>query len=107
MVGNRGPRTAVTVQLRVMVYPQGQVEYVAGQVNSARFKYLVGKQAGLVPSLAQKLEGKPIANSALIQAKVGVMTKEEGQRYAAGFVRTLQVICGNQAQVSLIDQVIK
>ena len=78
-----------------------------GLANSARFKYLLGKQAGIKPALAQKLIVKPVPNSALLEASVGVLSKEEGRRYSDAFVQTLQALCGNQAQLALADQSIR
>jgi hypothetical protein len=104
MVGNSGSHPAVTVTLRISVSPQDQSGFVAAQANSARFKYLLGKQAGVTPTLAQKLSVKPIPNSSILEAKVGVLTKEEGQRYATAFVELLQALCGKQVQIVLIEE---
>ena len=46
-------RAAVAVTLRITVAPGEQVEFVTGRGNSAQFKYLVGKQSGVKPVLAQ------------------------------------------------------
>ncbi len=97
----------VTVTLRISVAPQAQAAFVAGQASSARFKYLAGKQAGVKPVLAQRLSVRTVPNSALLEAKVGVLTKDEGQRYAAGFAETLQLLCGNQAQVAVVQQSVR
>ncbi len=86
----------VTVLLRVAVTPGEQVEFVTGQANSARFKYLVGKQSGVKPGLAQRLSAKPVPNSAQVEARVGVLTKEEGRRYAGVFVETLRLFAANR-----------
>lgn len=102
----RSPPT-VTVTLRVAVSPREQSAFVTGQANSARFKYLVGKQAGVKPVLAQKLSIKPVPNSSLVEAQVGVQTKDQGQRYAQVFVGTLQELCGSQAQLTLAAQSIR
>jgi len=97
----------VAVTIRISVAPSGQTVFVAGQANSARFKYLVGKQANLKPTLAQKLSVKPIPNSSILEAKVGASTKEDAERYASGFVELLQVLCDKQAQITLIDKSIR
>ena len=97
----------VTVTLRLAVTPGEQVEFVSGQANSARFKYLVGKQSGVKPGLAQRLSVKPVPNSSLVEARVGVLTKEEGGRYAGVFVETLQALCGKRAQLELAEQSIR
>ncbi len=107
VAGRAAERPPVTVTLRVSVAPQNQTAFVAGQASSARFKYLVGKQAGVKPALAQKLSIKSVANSALLEAKVGVLTKDEAQRYVAGFAETLQLLCGSQARVAVVEQSVR
>ena len=98
---------AVSVTLRVAVTPAGQVDYVAGRGNSAQFRYLMGKQSGVKPVLAQKLVLKPVPNSSLVEARVSVLTKDEGRRYVEVFVPTLQDLCGRQAQVTLAEQSVR
>ncbi len=100
-------RPAVTVTLRIAVTPGEQVDFVTGQANTARFKYLVGKQSGVKPGLAQRLSLKPVPHSAFVEARIGVLTKDEGRRYAGAFVETLQALCGKQAQVALAEQSIR
>jgi hypothetical protein len=107
IVGKSRTRPPVTVTLRISVAPAEQSSFVAGEANSARFKYLLGKQAGVKPTLAQKLSVQPVPNSSLLEARVGVLTKDEGRRYAEAFVQTLQVLCGSQAQLALTDQSIR
>ena len=107
VVHKRRSGPAVTVILRIAVTPREQVEFVTGQANSARFKYLVGKQSGVKPGLAQRLSVKPVPNSSLVEARVGVLTKEEGGRYAGVFVKTLQALCGKQAQLVLAEPSIR
>ena len=97
----------LTVTLRIAVAPAEQLGFVAGEANSARFKYLVGKQAGVQPVLAQKLAVKPVPSSALLEGKVGVSTKDEADRYVAGFIANLQLVCGGQAKVALAEQSIR
>lgn len=97
----------VTVTLQISVAPSERSDFVVGQANSARFKYLMGKQAGVTPVLAQKLTVKPMRNSPHLEARICVQTKDEGQRYADVFVETLQYLCGGQAQVALADQSIR
>jgi hypothetical protein len=94
----------VTVKVRIAVAPKEQSGFVAGHLSSARFKYLVGKQAGVTPALAQRLLVKPVPNSALLEAQVRLMTKDEAQKYVAGFIETLQMVCGTQAEVALKEQ---
>jgi len=98
---------AVTVTLRIAVNPAEQVDFVTGRANSAQFKYLMGKQAGLKPALAQKLSLKPVPHSALLEAQIAVPTKDEGRRYAEVFVETLQDLCGGQAQLALAKQSVR
>ncbi len=100
-------RPGVTVTLRVAVSPGEQADFVTGQANSARFKYLVGKQAGVKPGLAQKLSIKMVPNSSLLEARIGVLTKDEGRRYAGVFVHTLQDLCGKQVRLVLAEQSIR
>jgi len=100
-------RPAVTVTLRIAVTPGEQVDFVTGRGNSAQFKYLVGKQSGVKPVLAQKLSLKPVPNSSFVEARIGVLTKDEGRRYAGVFVETLQDLCGKQAQLVLAEQSIR
>lgn len=97
-------RPPVTVTLRLAVDPPSQTAYVAGIANSARFKYVLGRQAGVKPALAQKLQAKVLANSPLVEARLGVLTKEEGQRCLEAFARTLQVLCGTQARITVIER---
>jgi hypothetical protein len=107
VVGKARSRPAVTVRLRISVTPREQSDFVTGQANSARFKYLIGKKAGVKPVLAQKLSVKSVPNSSLLEAQVGVLTKEEARRYVEAFVETLQWECGTGAQLALAEQTIR
>ena len=98
---------AVTVTLRIAVSPEAQVGFVTGRGSSAQFKYLMGKQSGVKPVLAQKLSLKAVPHSALVEARIAVPTRDEGQRYVAAFVQTLQDLCGGQAQLALADQSVR
>ena len=98
---------AVTVTLRIAVTPGEQVDFVTGRGNSAQFKYLVGKQSGVKPVLAQKLTLKPVPHSSLVEARIGVLTKDEGRRYVEAFLPTLQELCGKQVQLVLAEQSIR
>jgi hypothetical protein len=100
-------RPPVTVTLRIAVTPAKQVGFVTGRANSAQFKYLVGKQSGVKPVLAQKLSLQAVPQSALVEARVGVLTEDEGRRYVEAFLPTLQDLCGGQAQVSIAAQSIR
>lgn len=97
----------VIVTLRITVTPEDQVDFVTGRGNSAQFKYLVGKQSEVKPVLAQKLSVKPVPHSALVEARISVLTKDEGRRYVEAFVETLQDLCGKQAQLALTEQSIR
>jgi hypothetical protein len=107
IVHKNGSRPPVTLTLRIAVTPGEQVDFVTGRGNSAQFKYLVGKQAGVKPVLAQKLSLKPVPHSSLVEARIGVLTIDEGRRYAAAFVATLQDLCGKQVQLVLAEQSIR
>jgi len=99
--------TPVTVTLRITVSPLEQVGFVTGRANSAQFKYLVGKQSGVKPVLAQKLSLKPVPHSSLLEVRIGVLSKDEARRYVEVFVPTLQDLCGQQAQLTLAEQSIR
>jgi hypothetical protein len=98
---------AVTVTLRIAVTPGDQVDFVTGRANSAQFKYLMGKQSGVKPVLAQKLSLKPVPHSSLVEARIAVLTRDEGRRYVEVFVQTLQDLCGGQAQLTLAAQSVR
>ena len=98
---------AVTVTLRIAVGPANQVDFVTGRANSAQFKYLVGKQSGIKPVVAQKLVSKPVPNSALVEAQLTALTEEEARRYVEAFLPTLQDLCGQQVQLALASQSIR
>jgi hypothetical protein len=48
-----------------------------------------------------------VPNSALVEARVGVLTVDEGRRYVEAFLPTLQDLCGRQAQLTLAAQTIR
>lgn len=100
-------RLPVTVTLRVAVSPAEQVAFVTGRANSAQFKYLVGKQSGVKPVLAQKLTLKAVPQTSFVEAQISVLTQEEGRRYVAAFVPTLQDVCGQEAQLALAAQSVR
>ena len=106
-VNRNRSRPAVTVTLRIAVTPGEQSDFVIAQANSARFKYLAGKKSGVKPVLAQKLSIKKVPNSSLVQAQVGVLSKDEARRYVEAFVETLQEECAGQAQLTLVEQSIR
>jgi hypothetical protein len=100
-------RPPVAVTLRIAVTPGEQVDFVTARANSAKFKYLVGKQSGVKPVLAQKLSLQPVPHSALVEARIGVLTEDEGRRYVEAFLPTLQDLCGRQAQLTLAAQSVR
>ena len=99
--------SAVTVTLRIAVTPADQATFVTARANSAQFKYLVGKQCGIKPRLAQKLALQPVANSVLVEARIDVPTKDEAKRYVEAFLPTLQDLCGQQVKLALASQSIR
>ena len=98
---------AVTVTLRIAVSPEAQVGFVTGRASSAQFKYLMGKQSGVKPALAQKLSLKPVPHSSLVEARIAVPTRDAGRRYVEVFVETLQDLCDGQAQLALAEQSVR
>jgi len=100
-------RPSVMATLRITVTPREQLDFVAKQANSAIFKYVIGKEAGLPPALARNLEVKTVPDSSLIDAKVAVKTQDEGQRFSQAFVVALQGLCGKQAQLTLAEQSVR
>lgn len=97
-------RPSVTATLRITVTPSEQLDFVAGQASSAPFKFMISREAGVPPALARNLEVKTVPDSSLLEVKVQVMTQDEGQRFAHGFVEALQNLCGKGVQLNLVDQ---
>jgi len=106
-VKNARTRASVTTTLRITVTPSEQLDFVASQAKSAVFKYLLSKASGVPPALARNLEVKTVPNSSLLEAKVVVVTRDEGQRLAKAFVEALQGLCGKQVQLTLAEQSVK
>jgi hypothetical protein len=102
-----GPRAVVEVTLRLAVSPVARTEFVVAQANSARFKYEMGKQAGVKPVLAQKLAVQTVPNTAVVEVRLGVETREEARLYAEAFVETLRAQCGAETQISLINRSVR
>ena len=98
---------AVTVTLRIAVGPANQVDFVTGRANSAQFKYLVGKESGVRPIMAQKLSILKVPKSSFVEAHVSLMTKAEAQRYVEVFMGTLRAECAGHAQVAIAQQSIR
>ena len=107
ILGRRSSGPPVTVTLRVAVTPGEQSKLVSGYASGARFKYLMGKQSGVKPVLAQKLSIKSVPNSSLLDAAVRVETKEQGERYADSFAETLLGLCGREEQVTLVTRTVR
>ena len=99
--------SAVTVTLRIGISPEGESTFVIAQANSARFKYLMGKQSGVKPVLAQKLEVKAALKSSEVEARLNVATAEQARHYVEVFIPTLQEQCGARAKLSLVEQVVR
>jgi hypothetical protein len=104
---NPGPRGSVTVMLRLEVSPAAQAGFVAAQAESARFKYESGRKAGVKPVLAQKLQVKPLPNTAQVEMELRVENKEQGGRYADSFVEVLQAQCGDEARLKLVGRSVR
>jgi hypothetical protein len=100
-------RPAVTLTLQIGVAPPEQSVFVAAQANSSLFKYLMGRQSGVKPVLAQKLEVKVAPNSSRVEARVSVLTTDQARRYVEVFLPTLQRQCGLQARLALVEQSIR
>ncbi len=107
VVSKTRSQPAVAVTLRIAVTPADQSDFVTAQANSARFKYLVGRQSGVRPVLAQKLSVRTVPNTSLVEAQVRVLTREEARRYVDVFVPTLQEQCGGRARLALAGQTIR
>ena len=97
----------ITVTLRIAVNPVEQLDFVALQANSARFKYLVGKESGVRPIMAQKLSILKVPKSSFVEAHVSLMTRAEAQRYVEVFMGTLRAECAGHAQVAIAQQSIR
>jgi len=100
-------RPPVTLTLQIGVAPPEQSGFVVAQANSSLFKYLMGRQSGLKPVLAQKLEVKAVLNSSRVEARVNVLTTDQARRYVEVFLPTLQEQCGPQARLALAGQSIR
>jgi hypothetical protein len=107
LFGKKRSNAGVTVTLRLAVSPENQRDFVIRQAESAKFKYIVGTKSGVKPMLAQKLSVKTVPNTSLAEARIDVISKEDGQRYVAAFLETLQADCAGQAQVTLAQQAIE
>jgi len=95
-------KAPVSLVLQISVDPASQADFVIQQAGSAKFKYLVGKQSGVKPVFAQRLSIKPVPNTALIEARVGMDTDDQARRYLDIFMQTLKAQCGNQAKLAVV-----
>jgi hypothetical protein len=102
-----GSRADVKVALRLAVSPEAQAGFVAAHANSARFKYALGKKAGVQPALAQQLAVKAVPGTAFLDAQLSVQTPEEARLCADVFVETLQAQCGAEAQITLVNRSVR
>jgi|ERR1043166_3866291 uncharacterized membrane protein len=107
LVNKRRSQPGLTLTLSIAVTPTEKSDFVIAEANSARFKYLVGKKAGVKPLLAQKLSVTREAKSSLVQARLNVLNQSEAQRYVEAFLETLQGQCAGQAQVTLAEQSVR
>jgi hypothetical protein len=107
VLGKSHSKAPVKVSLRLSVTPGEQAGFVIQQANSAKFKYQLGKIAGVEPFLAQRLTLQLVPNSSLLEAQVRVQNREDAHRYAEAFVEVLQAVCGPQAQLALERQTIQ
>ncbi|MBN2507333.1 MAG: hypothetical protein JXQ71_11620 [Verrucomicrobia bacterium] len=99
-----GPRAPVKVVLRLAAAPKEKSDFVAVQANTARFKYSIGKKAGLKPVLAQRLAVRVVPNTRLVEAQLGVETRAQARLYADAFVETLQAECGSGVALTLVER---
>ena len=107
LFGKKRSTAGVTVTIRLTVSPENQKDFVIRQAESAKFKYIVGTKSGVKPVLAQKLLMKTVPNTSLAEARIDVISKEDGRRYAAAFLETLQTDCAGQAQITVAQQTIE
>ena len=101
------PRAPLTLTFRLSVSPKEQVDAVAANINSIKFKYEMGKKAEVKPVFAQSLAIKPVPGTSMLEVQVGVTTKTEGERYAAAFVESLQSVCGNETQLTMVHHLVR
>jgi hypothetical protein len=106
-VSKKHSPAAVELTLHIGVAPAQESGFVIAQLNSARFKYLMGRQTGVKPVLAQKLEAKLEPSSSRIQARLKVAEVDQARRYVEVFLPTLQEQCGTRAQLTLVEQSIR
>lgn len=107
LLKGRGTGAGPTLTLRVAVTPGNESGTVLATAQSAKFKYLAGKMAGVKPAVAQRLSVKPVPNTAIIEAQLNLPTKEQAGRYADLFLPTLQDECGTQVQLALVQRSIR
>lgn len=107
LFARRGSTAPVELTLRIAVQPASQVDFVAKEASSAKVKYLAGKGAGVKPNLAQRLEVKPLVETGKIEARIGLQTRDEADRYSKQLLQMLKWQCGDKIQLRLEDQAIK
>jgi hypothetical protein len=107
LVKSRSAGPGLTVTLRIAVTPGNQSGYVLATAQSAKFKYLAGKTAGVKPTFAQRLSLKAVPNTSLIEARLHLPTTDQATRYAEAFLATLQGECGHQVQLAIAEQSIR
>ena len=107
ILGKGKSSAPLTVTLRIAVTPGSQADFVLARAQSAKFKYVAGKVAGLKPAFAQKLSVSKVPGTDEIGAEIGVPTKEAARLYTEGFVAALQRECGSQTKLALASQTIR
>src|SRR5690349_15271569 len=90
----RHTHAPVTATIRISVSPAEKVDYVADKARSRYFMYLMMKKTGIKPALSQRLQIQQTTGSPVLVGTIGIESSEEGRKYAAGFVETLQETCG-------------
>jgi hypothetical protein len=104
---HRHTHAPVTATIRISVSPAEKVDYVADKARSPYFKYLMMKKTGIKPALSQRLQIQQTPGSPSLEATIGLESSEEGRKYGAGFVETLQDVCGKEAQVTMIESTVR
>lgn len=107
LVTRHRSKPPVELTLQIAVEPALRVDFVAKEASSAKVKYLAGKGAGVKPNLAQRLEVKPLEDMGKIEARIGLQTRDQAERYSKQLLQTLQWQCGSNIQLRLEDQAIK
>jgi hypothetical protein len=103
----RHARPSVTATIRINVSPAEKVDFVADKARSRYFMYLMMKKTGIKPALSQRLQIQQTPGSPVLAATIGIESSDDGKKYAAGFVETLQNVCGKDAEIALVDSSVR